>query len=379
MSKRIDFNQIDYPGAGMEILVNAAREAINPVIKRSNEFEAKVVISPESVNTDRESAAYKKSGTLNPKEAGKYEFYVRLIGLQPHKFVLEVCEDDPNYSKDKRDQIDTIKRQHCRVITNHPEKPKINDIVKVTLEPDLHYQFNCRRAKTYLGIVRSAAETDFKISNEEQKMSCDSMENLFKKYSGTTLQHPDTRQLGAIYNGKEVLNGRFEAGQLASPRSDLYKASFTARFIPEAIESFEKLAEEYKQEFGEVIWLSDSYRDYDNQARLRDRYGRGAATPGSSNHGWGVAFDVNGTNVDVDGDGKSGTNYDRFNSRVYKWLDNGGAGRHGWVNPPSLRQNGNLPESWHWENTRIRDQYIKQRQPLPNYTIPDGEEEPPNA
>ena len=109
MSDRIDYNQIDYPGAGMELLANAAREAINPVLKRSNEFEAKVITKVVDVSADFESDGYKKSINPNPKDTDKkYKFYAKVIGKQPQKFLAEGCEDDPSYSKEKRDQINTL-------------------------------------------------------------------------------------------------------------------------------------------------------------------------------------------------------------------------------------------------------------------------------
>lgn len=189
----IQFNQIDYPGAGMELLANAAREAINPVIKRSNEFEAKVITQVVDVPADFESDGYKKSINPNPKDSDKkYKFYAKVIGKQPQKFLAEGCEDDPNYSKEKRDQINTLNTQLCQVITNHPARPKQGDIVKVTLEPGLNYEFNCRRAKSYLGIVRSTSETDLKTSNQKQKEVCDSMESLFKSVSFTSVGNINT-------------------------------------------------------------------------------------------------------------------------------------------------------------------------------------------
>lgn len=193
MSDRIDYNQIDYPGAGMELLANAAREAINPVIKRSNEFEAKVITKVVDVPADFESDGYKKSINPNPKDTDKkYKFYAKVIGKQPQKFLAEGCEDDPSYSKEKRDQINTLNTQLCQVITNHPDRPKQGDIIKITLESGLDYEFNCRRAKSYLGIVRNTSETDLKTLNQKQKEVCDSMENLFKSVSFTSVGNINT-------------------------------------------------------------------------------------------------------------------------------------------------------------------------------------------
>jgi LAS superfamily LD-carboxypeptidase LdcB len=78
---------------------------------------------------------------------------------------------------------------------------------------------------------------------------------------------------------------------------------------------------------GVAIGLEDSYRTYDEQvdlARRKGLYSQGglAAAPGSSNHGWGLAIDV-----DVD-------------ARGQQWLRDNGH-RYGFVE--------DVPrEPWHW-------------------------------
>jgi hypothetical protein len=90
-----------------------------------------------------------------------------------------------------------------------------------------------------------------------------------------------------------------------------------------------------------------------------------------------VAFDVNGTNVDANGDGTTSIE-ERFNSEVYKWLDNGGVGHYGWVNPEGLRKEaGARAEAWHWENTTIRDATFTDLPSIPDHAAPDAGEEAP--
>lgn len=381
----IDYSRFDYYLDALDLQTQTIRKSFKyDALEGLEEYTAYVLTAPIPENLSSLGALYSSIPEANQSTAAvsddslpKYSFKARIIDANsPHSFLPDPCDIALSTDLTEQRLIKDLINLHITVFsTSFTKKPKVGNYVRIKLSPGA-FVYDTKIAHLVEILTDGSKQV---VANLEKlkENSSGAASKAFKSYSGTTLLHPDTRQLGAIYNGKEVLNGRFEAGLLASPRSELYRASFTARFIPEAIESFEKLAEEYKQEFGEVIWLSDSYRDYGNQARLRDA-GFGAR-PGSSNHGWGVAFDVNGTNVDVDKDGERGTNYDRFNSKVYKWLDNGGAGRHGWINPAPLRQKGNLPESWHWENTRIRDQFIKQRQHLPNYAIPDGEEKPPNA
>jgi hypothetical protein len=80
---------------------------------------------------------------------------------------------------------------------------------------------------------------------------------------------------------------------------------------------------------GIKLRITDSYRSYDQQVDLAQRKGlhsQGglAATPGTSNHGWGLAVDADVT--------------DRA---TYNWLSVNGA-RFGWVEAVGR-------EPWHWE------------------------------
>jgi len=99
------------------------------------------------------------------------------------------------------------------------------------------------------------------------------------------------------------------------------------RLAAPAARAFQQMAADAARD-GVTIGVTDSYRSYDQQvdlARRKGLYSQGgwAATPGTSNHGWGMALDV-----DVD-------------DRGQRWLrDNGW--RYGWVE--------SVPrEPWHWE------------------------------
>jgi len=81
---------------------------------------------------------------------------------------------------------------------------------------------------------------------------------------------------------------------------------------------------------GVAIKITDSYRNFDQQVDLASRkglYSEGglAAVPGTSQHGWGMAVDVN-----VDDD-----------PRVKEWLNNNGH-KFGWVSDVAR-------EPWHYE------------------------------
>jgi hypothetical protein len=135
---------------------------------------------------------------------------------------------------------------------------------------------------------------------------------------------------------------------------------------------------------GKKISISSHYRTYDRQVKMKKEKGKYAATPGKSNHGWAIAFDVNGTRVMADktvlNSKAPDTNWRRFDSPIYKWLDNGGRGRHGWINPPSLRrESGGVIEAWHWENVTIRDTIFIGTPPTPAGSTGEIEETPEDS
>lgn len=86
-------------------------------------------------------------------------------------------------------------------------------------------------------------------------------------------------------------------------------------------------------ETGRRVGITDSYRTYAQQVDVKRRKPSLAATPGTSNHGWGTALDL------VVGG---------FGSETYQWLMNN-APRYGWNNPAWARRGGSKPEPWHWE------------------------------
>lgn len=70
--------------------------------------------------------------------------------------------------------------------------------------------------------------------------------------------------------------------------------------------------------------VTDSYRTYDQQVALKAAKPTLAATPGKSNHGWGIALDINVNDP-----------------KVYNWLKKNGK-RFGFDQPMDY-------EPWHWE------------------------------
>ena len=133
---------------------------------------------------------------------------------------------------------------------------------------------------------------------------------------------------------KQSLQG-YPNGQI--PDSALCAPSFDAeaRMRCDAAEQLEAMNIEYKAHFGVNMSLTDTYRSYSGQVACLRTKGDLCATPGTSNHGYGVAIDFGG-------------GIQTFGTPQHKWMDEH-AGSWQWVHPDWARNGGNKPEAWHWE------------------------------
>jgi len=86
---------------------------------------------------------------------------------------------------------------------------------------------------------------------------------------------------------------------------------------------------------GSPLCVTDSYRSYAEQVDVYSRKPSLAATPGTSNHGLGLATDLCG-------------GVERFGSSAYLWMK-ANAGRFGFSHPSWAEPGGAKPEPWHWE------------------------------
>jgi hypothetical protein len=104
---------------------------------------------------------------------------------------------------------------------------------------------------------------------------------------------------------------------------------------PSAAATIEQLNVAYRAAFGQPITVTDSYRDYAAQVRVKAIKGDLAATPGFSNHGWALAVDLGG-----------GIEY--FGTDQHDWM-RANAPAFGWILPAWAQPGGSKPEAWHWE------------------------------
>lgn len=101
---------------------------------------------------------------------------------------------------------------------------------------------------------------------------------------------------------------------------------------------WEELNAEFTKVFGHSIGLTDSYRSYSAQVATKAAKGFWAATPGTSNHGWGLAVDIKGAAA-------------QWGTAERNWLVRNG-GRYGWISPDWAQPGQGKEEPWHWEYVR---------------------------
>ncbi len=112
------------------------------------------------------------------------------------------------------------------------------------------------------------------------------------------------------------------------------------RLRPDAAMALTALNAQFAEAFGKNISVTDSYRDLAGQLAARQSWcQRGAcsmaATPGTSNHGWGLAVDL-------------GSGINTWGSPERDWMVQN-APTLGWVSPSWAQPGKGKEEPWHWE------------------------------
>ena len=124
------------------------------------------------------------------------------------------------------------------------------------------------------------------------------------------------------------------------PDSELQTLSFSPgnKMNKKAAAAMEEMNKAYKADNGSDLTINEAYRDCATQIRYRKELGEKAAPapPCISNHGWGLAADIE---------------VGAFGSSTYNWLK-ANAHKYGYVHPAWAEPGRRNPEQWHWEYAR---------------------------
>jgi hypothetical protein len=107
------------------------------------------------------------------------------------------------------------------------------------------------------------------------------------------------------------------------------------RLRTDAARAFDALSRARQAATGSLLCVTDSYRDFAGQVDVFRRKPQLAATPGRSQHGWGLAVDL-------------GCGVQSFGSEPHRWMQQNAAA-FGFHHPRWAQQDGSRPEAWHWE------------------------------
>lgn len=150
-------------------------------------------------------------------------------------------------------------------------------------------------------------------------------------------------QAASRSEGRSPLPGCDSAVQAAGTNGNLSKSTLcelwgTGNYLrADAAVAMAALNEAYVSAYGVNMCITDSYRTLSSQYSLKSTKGGLAATPGKSEHGWGLAVDFCPETYQ--------------STAKWKWLK-ANAPLFGWDNPAWARPGGSgATEPWHWEYT----------------------------
>lgn len=140
---------------------------------------------------------------------------------------------------------------------------------------------------------------------------------------------------------REPLPGCDGAARATAPNGQIPQSDLCTLWDPQhslrgdAAVALSELNLNFRAAFDRDLCITDSYRPLSVQRRIAVTKPGLAATPGRSNHGWGLAIDL--------------CSSETASSGVMSWLRTNGP-VFGWENPAWARRGGSGPyEPWHWE------------------------------
>jgi hypothetical protein len=354
--------------------------------QNENEFAVKVVTPPEAysgpatVTEDQEKLS--KTGIDS-----KYMFLGRLTDakMAHHAFLEDPCDSSISTKGN------AIRILHSKVIVSQPgARPSfgVGDVIIVSCDAaggDVgDYDLQTLNYERIHEVFRDSSKDKGKditcadvpkVTEGKIAANFGALGALFGGGAGTvgTATGNSPGQKGVyIGSGKNIpiTNGTLSDHNLISGATQGYKSGHP-RVLTDVVSEWDSMAAAFAAHFADKGWklAGSGDRTYATQVRLKAEKGRLAATPGTSNHGWGLAVDTHY----YDGNGKKKSL--SFSGEAYKWLFTN-ASKYNWENPywaqnpakstelgkpcvaPAGKKCGSKKEVWHWESTR-RDSLVK--------------------
>lgn len=203
---------------------------------------------------------------------------------------------------------------------------------------------------TQVPVVVSKIKTDLQYKENIKNIfdRAGGLESFFTTLASSTINEAalaQAKRRNYKIDNTEVINGNIPTSKLhfVQDQSNIIYTSTDTQgglaFIRHPTENFatklEQLAEAYRNAFNKPLTITSCYRSFEKQQQLYENPGPGwAARPGTSNHGWGLAFDWS-----------PGTGRAKFSDPEYAWLNINGYA-YGFYNAGAYFSN---KEAWHFE------------------------------
>ena len=317
--------------------------------KNKDEVVAFVLTPMKGISATAAGAMGGDSGTVSASRIAKYKFKAEIVDddFDLHATMVSACEIA------QAGDIESAKAiTSCFTDVVIFEEPNASmqiavnpgDLILISLSPG---GANPQRNSKNLQIARfvSVVTRSTSPTNPLANSACASLIKSFPNspvfnYSGGGGRHKIADYIGSAGPQQVVTNGQFPASLLTAV--DPAYSSRPLKMLTDVVGDYNKLAKAYFEHFGEKIHLTDAYRSFETQVRLKAKKPRLAATPGTSNHGWGVAIDW----------GAGG-----FKTERYKWMFANAPTFGFYHNPKWAQKGGSLPEPWHFEHIN-KNNYI---------------------
>ncbi len=253
---------------------------------------------------------------------------------------------DPQFAIDAIDAIEIINQHSIALIPQELfGSLKAGDIVVVQYEKP--YNNDTTQVPIILNKTKSNSEYGEKLRRVFDNDG--GIDRFFANNASSTVSEAALAQARVrdykLGDKQEVINGSISNDKLnyVINTNDIIYTSTDAQgglaFIKGENINFatklQELAAAYRVQFGKKLTITSCYRSFQKQQQLYENPGPGwAAKPGTSNHGWGLAFDWS-----------PGTGRAKFSDPEYVWLATN-AYTYGFYNAGKNFKNA---EAWHFE------------------------------
>ena len=126
----------------------------------------------------------------------------------------------------------------------------------------------------------------------------------------------------------------------------------TVKVLKDIAGSLRRMDSAFKRDTGAELPVQSIHRPWINQVACRNKYGKGAAIPGYSNHGLAIAIDFKMGSANKPYNKRYSKNLKPgFEGSVFDWLWKN-APTYGWIHPwwaAPRNKGGTNTEPWHWE------------------------------